>query len=72
LPQQFFSPPCLRHAQDRFNTPHRSTEAQLAYYWDHRKELDQDIERRLECVNEIHQGMEMSPLVKRLKTKGLV
>lgn len=44
----------------------------LAYYWDHREELDQDIERRLELVDEIHQGMGISPLVKRLKTKGLL
>ena len=44
----------------------------LAYYWDHREELDQDIERRLEVVDEMHQGMEMSSLVKRLKTKGLL
>ena len=32
----------------------------LAYYWDHREELDQDIERRLEFVDDMHQGMEMS------------
>ena len=44
----------------------------LAYYWDHCEELDQDIERRLELVDEIHQGMGTSPLVKRLKTKGLL
>ncbi len=25
----------------------------LAYYWDHRKELDRDIQRRLERVNEL-------------------
>jgi uncharacterized protein (DUF433 family) len=44
----------------------------LAYYWDHREELDEDIERRLEVVDEIHEDMEMLPLVKRLKTKGLL
>ena len=44
----------------------------LAYYWDHREELDRDIERRLEFVDEMYHGMEMSPLVKRLKTKGLL
>ncbi|CAN5834245.1 hypothetical protein BH23ACT11_BH23ACT11_15490 [soil metagenome] len=27
----------------------------FAYYWDHREELDRDIERRLECVEELHQ-----------------
>jgi uncharacterized protein (DUF433 family) len=44
----------------------------LAYYWDHREELDQDIERRLEFVGEVQQMMEPSPLVIRLKAKGLL
>ena len=44
----------------------------LAYYWDHRDELDRDIERRLEFVDGVQQGIEPSPLVARLKTKGLL
>jgi len=44
----------------------------LAYYWDHREELDQDIERRLQAVDHIQQGMEPSPLVARLKAQGLL
>jgi uncharacterized protein (DUF433 family) len=44
----------------------------LAYYWDHREELDRDIERRLEFVDEVQQGMESSPLTDRLKAKGLL
>jgi uncharacterized protein (DUF433 family) len=27
----------------------------LAYYWDHQEELDQDIERRLQLVDELQQ-----------------
>lgn len=44
----------------------------LAYYWDHQKELDQDIERRLEFVDQLQQEMRPSPLVARLKAKGLI
>jgi uncharacterized protein (DUF433 family) len=28
----------------------------LAYYWDHREELDRDIQRRLERVDELRQS----------------
>ena len=44
----------------------------LAYYWDHREELDHDIERRLERVEQIHRDVGPSPLVKRLKAKWLL
>ena len=44
----------------------------LAYYWDHREELDRDIERRLEFVDEVQQGIEPSPLTARLKAKELL
>ena len=44
----------------------------LAYYWDHKDELDQDIERRLRRVDEIQQTMPPSPLKTRLKAKGLI
>ena len=44
----------------------------LAYYWDHQEELDQDIERRLECVDRIQREMQPSPLVARLKAQGLI
>lgn len=33
----------------------------LAYYWDHKDELDQDIERRLRRVGEIQQALPPSP-----------
>lgn len=44
----------------------------LAYYWDHREELDSNIERRIEKVDQIHKSMPDSPLIKRLKDKGLI
>jgi uncharacterized protein (DUF433 family) len=44
----------------------------LAYYWDHQEELDQDIERRLEFVVRVQRAMGPSPLVARLKAKGLI
>lgn len=44
----------------------------LAYYWDHREELESDIEKRLEKVNQIQKETPPSPLIKRLKAKGLI
>lgn len=44
----------------------------LAYYWDHREELDNDIEKRIEKVDGIQKSIPVSPLVKRLKDKGLI
>ena len=42
----------------------------LAYYWDHRAELDADIERRLRRVEELRQASPPVPLVERLKREG--
>ena len=39
----------------------------LAYYWDHEAELDQDIERRLQAVNQLQQTMPSTSLAERLK-----
>lgn len=44
----------------------------LAYYWDHKSEMDQDIERRLQAVDQIQQETRTSALVTRLKAKGLI
>ena len=44
----------------------------LAYYWDHQPELDEDIEKRLQLVDQIPQGIRTSSLVRRLKAKGLI
>lgn len=43
----------------------------LAYYWDHKTELDQDIEERLVSVDQIQKVTSPSSLVKRLRAKGL-
>ncbi len=44
----------------------------LAYYWDHQKELDADIEKRLETVDKIQQKMPHPKLIKLLKSEGLI
>jgi len=44
----------------------------LAYYWDHQGALDEDIERRLDFVNQTRKISEPTPLVARLKSKGLI
>ncbi len=43
----------------------------LAYYWDHAEKLDQDIEHRLQHIEQMHQAAGPSPLMARLKAKGL-
>ena len=43
----------------------------LAYYWDHQEELDRDIERRLQHVQEVQRATPPSPLDARLKATGL-
>ena len=44
----------------------------LAYYWDHQEELDEDIQRRLEYVEQIRSASEPTPLVKKLRAQGLL
>src|SRR6266542_1895427 len=44
----------------------------LAYYADHQEELDQDIEQRLQFVEQIQRALAPSRLVARLKAKGLI
>lgn len=44
----------------------------LAYYWDHREELDEDIENRLAFVDEFERSFEASPLTAKLKEKRLI
>lgn len=39
----------------------------LAYYWDHRAELDQDIEHRSRLVDEIRRDIGSSPLAEKLR-----
>ena len=42
----------------------------LAYYWDHRKELDEDIQRRLERVEGLRSEYQPRELVERLRDPG--
>lgn len=44
----------------------------LAYYWDHQDELDADIQRRLEYVEQTRLASEPTPLVRKLKAQGLL
>jgi len=44
----------------------------LAYYWDHKEELDGDIERRLDKIAQIRITSKPSSLEARLKSKGLL
>lgn len=44
----------------------------LAYYWDHKQEIDQDIEQRLRQVDEIQKLLKPTILRERLKSKGLI
>lgn len=39
----------------------------LAYYWDHQKELDEDIERRSEYAEMMRSKAKPIPLIERLK-----
>ena len=43
----------------------------LAYYWDHKAELDQDMERRLQLVDQLQQTLPSSSAVERLKARRL-
>jgi len=44
----------------------------LAYYWDHQEDLDRDIERRLQRVDQTRRAAAPSPLAARLRAQGLL
>jgi uncharacterized protein (DUF433 family) len=44
----------------------------LAYYWDHAAELDREMERRHESVEQLRRSTPPAPLLSRLKTDGLI
>jgi uncharacterized protein (DUF433 family) len=44
----------------------------LAYYWDHKDELDADIERRLETAVQLQQAAGDSPVAVKLHSQGLL
>lgn len=41
----------------------------LAYYWDHREELDRDVQRRLERVTRMSDEVRNSPLAEHLRVR---
>ena len=41
----------------------------LAYYWDHQAEMDEDIERGLQAVDELRQTVRPSALIEKLRRK---
>ncbi len=43
----------------------------LAYYWDHREELDRDIQRRFERVAGLRRETRLPPLVERLRAQEM-
>jgi uncharacterized protein (DUF433 family) len=43
----------------------------LAYYWDHKVKLDQDIERRRQLIDQVQQTTKPPTLAERLKAKRL-
>jgi uncharacterized protein (DUF433 family) len=44
----------------------------LDYYWDHKDELDADIERRCQYTEQLRRSAPASSLKARLKAKGLI
>ena len=44
----------------------------LAYYSDHQEELDREIERQLEEVDQMSRSARPTPLLKKLKAKKLI
>jgi len=48
------------------------TATTLAYYWDHKDELDADIERRLESAVQLQQAAGDSPVVVKLLSQGFL
>jgi uncharacterized protein (DUF433 family) len=44
----------------------------LAYYWDHKADLDHDIEQRLQVVDQLQQTIPSTSLAERLKARGRI
>lgn len=57
-----------QHPQLRLSQIHSA----FAYYWDHKAELDGDIERRFEAAEAMRHTVGESPLVARLRAQGLL
>ena len=44
----------------------------LAYYWDHKEEIDRALERGTQFAEQMRRELGQPPLVERLKQRGLV
>ncbi|MBD2359747.1 DUF433 domain-containing protein [Anabaena minutissima FACHB-250] len=44
----------------------------LAYYWEHKEEIDNDMQRRFEYAEKLRLESGESPLSKRLRAEGLI
>lgn len=44
----------------------------LGYYWDHKEDMDKEIERRLERADKMREQIGQSPLIDKLRAKGLI
>ena len=44
----------------------------LAYYWEHKRELDADIEQRERYIQQAERSSPPSPIVTKLREKGLL
>lgn len=44
----------------------------LAYYWDHKEEVDRDLERRSELAERLRRELGQPPLVEKLRARGLL
>jgi uncharacterized protein (DUF433 family) len=59
-------------AELHFQHPHLTMgqiHSALAYYWNHKAELDQNIAQRLQHVDQLQQTVPSSPLLERLKAR---
>jgi hypothetical protein len=58
-----------------FQYPHLSMSqiySALAYYWEHKEEIDADVKRRFEYSEKLRKDAGESTLAKRLRQEGLI
>ena len=58
-----------------FQYPHLSMSqiySALAYYWEHKLEIDADVQRRFEYAEKLRLEAGISPFVKRLRSEGVI
>jgi hypothetical protein len=44
----------------------------LAYYWEHKEEIDADVQRRFEYAEKLRLEAGISPLAERLRREGVI